>query len=94
MVFLIKYCNVHDLSGGCRGLSLCGLACELNHSHFRAVFKGLSKNKTKATTPTNHNTNKQRHEPITVPSNYTCNLLEAQEKSRVQGAIGCGFASH
>ena len=30
---------LHDLSGGCRGLSLCGLACELNHSHFRAVFK-------------------------------------------------------
>ena len=24
----------------------------------------------------------------------TCNLLEAQEKSRVQGAIGGGFASH
>ena len=24
----------------------------------------------------------------------TCNSLEAQEKSRVQGAIGFGFASH
>ena len=24
----------------------------------------------------------------------TCNLLKAQEKSRVQGAIGLGFASH
>ena len=24
----------------------------------------------------------------------TCNLLKAREKSRVQGAIGFGFASH
>ena len=28
------------------------------------------KTKTKAITPTNHNRNKQLHEPITIPSNY------------------------
>ena len=28
------------------------------------------KTKTKAITPTNHNGNKQLHEPITIPSNY------------------------
>ena len=28
------------------------------------------KTKTKAITPTNHNRSKQRHEPITIPSNY------------------------
>ena len=47
---------------------------------------------------------KQLLRPITTRTNsvmnqsqflaITCNLLEAQEKSRVQGAIGGGFASH
>ena len=50
--------------------------------------------KTKTKTPTNHNRNKHRHEPIRIPSNYTCNSLEAREKSRVHGAIGFSFASH
>ena len=54
----------------------------------RAVFKRLSKTKSKAITPTNHNRSRQHHEPITI----TCNTLEAREKSRVHGAIG--FASH
>ena len=35
---------------------------------FRAVFKWLSKNQNE--TPTNHNRNKERDEPITIPSNY------------------------
>ena len=52
------------------------------------------KTKTKAITPTNHNRSRQRDEPITMPSNYTCNSLEAREKSRVHGVIGFGFASH
>ena len=51
------------------------------------------KPKPKAITPANHNRNKQRHEPIRIPSNY-CNSLEAQEKSPVHGAIGFGFGSH
>ena len=45
--------------------------------------------------PTNHNRNKQRNEPIKIPSNYL-NLLKAREKSRSQGAKGAirfGIAS-
>ena len=49
------------------------------------------KTKTKAITPTNYDRGKQRDEPITIPSNY---LAQSQEKSRVHGAIGFGFASH
>ena len=43
---------------------------EHNHrfDRLRAVFNWLSKNKTKANTPTNHNGNKELHEPITIPS--------------------------
>ena len=41
-------------------------------------------------TLTNHNRNKQRREPIRIPSNH----LEVQEESRVHGAVGFGFASH
>ena len=47
---------------------------------------------------------KQLVRPITIGTNsamnqsqflaITCNSLEAREKSRVQGAIGFGFASH
>ena len=47
---------------------------------------------------------KQLLRPITTGANsamnqsqflaITCNLLKAQEKSRVHGAIGFGFASH
>ena len=47
---------------------------------------------------------KQLLQPITTGTNstmnqsqflaITCNSLDAQEKSRVQGAIGFGFASH
>ena len=51
------------------------------------------KPKTKAITPTNHNRNEQRDEPITFLA-ITCNSLEAREKSRVHGAVGFGFASH
>ena len=36
----------------------------------RAVFNDYLKTKTKAITPTNHNRNKQLHEPITIPNNY------------------------
>ena len=43
--------------------------------------------KTKAITPTNHNSSRQRDEPIVI----ICNSLEAREKSRVRGAIGFGF---
>ena len=39
---------------------------------------------------TNHNRSRQRDEPITIPSNYI--ELEAQERSRVHGAID--FDSH
>ena len=52
------------------------------------------KTKTKAITPTNHNTSSQRDEPITIPIAITCSSPEAREKSRVHGAIGFGFASH
>ena len=52
------------------------------------------KTKTKAITPTNHNRSRQRDEPITIPSNNTCNSLEAREKSRVRGAIGFACDSH
>ena len=50
------------------------------------------KTKTKAITPTNHNRNEERDEPITIPSNYI--ELEAREESCAHGAIGFGFASH
>ena len=57
--------------------------------------KDCRKTKTKAITPASHNRNRQRDEPITIPSNY---LYLAQsferEKSRVRDAIGFGFASH
>lgn len=45
-------------------------------------------------TPTNHKESKQQNEPITIPSNNTCNSLKAQEKSHVHDAIGFGVASH
>ena len=48
------------------------------------------KTKTKVITLTNHNRNKQRREPIRIPSNH----LEVREESRVHGAVGFGFASH
>ena len=51
------------------------------------------KTKTKVSTPTNHNRSRQRDEPITILA-ITCNSLKAREKSRVQGVIGFGFASH
>ena len=53
---------------------------------------GCRKTNTKVITPTNSSGSKQRDEPITIASNYL--LLKAREKSRVQGAIGFGFASH
>ena len=53
----------------------------------------VEKKKNKAITPTNHNTNKQCHEPITIPSNYLL-LARSAGKSRVKGAIGFVFASH
>ena len=59
-------------------------------SNIERFSNDCRKTKTKAITPANHNRNKQRDEPITVPSNH----LEAREKSRVHGAIGFGFASH
>ena len=50
----------------------------------------VQKTKTKVINPTNHNSSKQRDEPIRIPA-ITSNLL----KSRVQGATGSfGFASH
>ena len=54
------------------------------------------KTKTKAIiTPTNHNRSRQRDEPITIIFlAILCNLLQAQEKSRLHGAIDFGFASH
>ena len=41
------------------------------------------KTKTKAITPTNHNRGKQRHEPITIPSNY---LKLAQSAGKITRA--------
>ena len=47
----------------------------------------------KVITPTNHNrTNSAMNQSEFLA--ITCNLLNAREKSRVQGAIGFGFASH
>ena len=41
------------------------------------------KTKTKAITPTNHNRNKQRHEPITIPSNFLSLARSALRKNHV-----------
>ena len=45
--------------------------------------------------PTNHSRSQQRDEPIRVPVvALTRNLLKTREKSRAQGVIGVGLASH
>ena len=84
------------------GLSRCCLSCTKKEktTRIRYINKRFSndcrKTKTKAITPTNHNRSRQRHEPITIPSNIpviTCNSLKAREKSRVHGANGFDFAS-
>ena len=38
--------------------------------HIERFSNDCRKTRIKAITPTNHNRNKQRHEPITIPSNY------------------------
>ena len=51
------------------------------------------KTKTKAITPTNHNRNKQLHEPITIPSNHLKLARSAGKITRTW--CDCfGFASH
>ena len=50
------------------------------------------KTKTKAVTPTNQWANSAMNQSQFLA--ITCNSLEAREESRVQGAIGLGFASH
>ena len=64
-------------------------ACQSSNGHYdRAVFKWLS-----VIPPNNHSRSKQRDEPIRIPREITYNLLKEREKSRLQGAIGFGFAS-
>ena len=53
----------------------------------------VEKNNTKVTTSINKKRSKQRDEEIRIPS-ITCDVFQAREKSRVQGAIGFVFASH
>ena len=60
--------------------------------HLEWFLNDCRKTKTKAITPTNHNRNKQLHEPQFLA--ITCNLPEAGEKSHVHGAISFGFESH
>ena len=55
----------------------------------RKVSNDCRKNDTKVIA--NHARNKQCDERITIHTKY---LLNAREKSRLQGAIGLGFASH
>ena len=50
------------------------------------------KTKTKAITPTNHNTNSAGNQSQFIA--ITCNSLKARGKSRLRGAIGFGFTSH
>ena len=47
--------------------------CHVNDYKSRSIERfsnDCRKTKTKAITPTNHNRNKQLHEPITIPSNH------------------------
>ena len=41
-----------------------------NNSKIERFSDDCRKTKTRAITPTDHNSNKQRNEPITIPSNY------------------------
>ena len=49
------------------------------------------KTNTKVMTPANHNSSKQRDEPIRIPRNYL-QLAQSAGKLRVQDVIGLGFA--
>jgi len=58
----------------------------------RAVSNDCRKTNTKVISSTNHNRSKERNEPVRLKNG--CKLFKAREKSRVQGAIGFGVASH
>ena len=75
----------------------CSNYYNLQSVHFKMLVERFSndclKTKTKVNTLTNHNrTNSAMNQSKFLA--ITCNLLEAREKSRVQGAIGFGFTSH
>ena len=56
--------------------------------------KDCRRTNTKVITPTNHNRSKQRAMNQSEFLAVTCMLLQAREKSRLQGAICFGFAPH
>ena len=65
-----------------------------DYMHDGGVFKWLSKtqNQSELLRPTTTQANAATNQSELL--SVTCNLLKAREKSRVQDAIGFGFASH
>ena len=80
-------------NGKTKSTSEKGLLVHLRTRDIERFSTYYRKDQTKVITPTNHRKSKQCGEPIRIPRNYLL-LAQSAEKSRVQGAIGFGFASH
>ena len=67
--FKSNYFNSFDCSNDTDNNIRCGEVCVIITKHIiRAFSNDCRKTKTKAITPTNHNRNEPRHEPIRIPT--------------------------